>query len=106
MKDSFIEPLALPDMQAEILDPAGLERFFAAVAFETSVRGVLLRGESLERRASDTVTLRAARDAFLQGQATGLQIHYVHDSVEWWDTLMHTEGGIRRVRVRKAGNAP
>jgi hypothetical protein len=98
-------------MQPEVLNPAGLREVFMALAFETTVRGVLLRGEKVEQRPSEETTLRAARDALERGEADGAQIHYIHDSVdasgrpvreEWWDTVMRTEAGFRRVRIRKA----
>ena len=111
MKDSFDgrsggaprAPLELPEMQSDVLDLAGLREVFMALAFETTVRGVLLRGEKVEQRPSEETTLRAARDALERGEADGAQIHYLHDSVEWWDTVMRTEAGFRRVRVRNRG---
>jgi hypothetical protein len=113
VKDSFDpaglpspSPLALAEMQPELLDIAGLREVFMALAMETTVRGILLRGEKgpIEKRAaSEQTTLRAARDALERGDADGAQIHYVHEAVEWWDTVMRTEAGFRRVRVRKGG---
>jgi hypothetical protein len=115
MKDSFSpgspqsSPLTLAEMQPEVLDGAGLREVFLALAMETTVRGILLRGEKrpMENRgASEATTLRAARDALERGDAEGAQIHYVHDAVEWWDTVMRTEAGFRRVRIRKGPGAP
>lgn len=116
MKDSFdrtglslSSPLTLPEMQPEVLDGAGLREVFMVLAMETTVRGILLRGEKRpmdKRGASEETTLRVARDALERGDADGAQIHYVHDAVEWWDTVMRTEAGFRRVRIRKGPGGP
>jgi hypothetical protein len=106
-------PLALAERQPEVLDAAGLREVFMVLAMETTVRGVLLRGErwdelretNAERGVSAETTLRAARDALERGDADGAQIHYVHDAVEWWDTVMRTEAGFRRVRIRSGPSA-
>lgn len=107
MKDSFSggdsagrSPMDLPEMQPEVLDAAGLKQVFMVLAFETKVRGILLRGDGAGA-SSDETTLRDARDALERGEASGVQVHYVHDGVEWWDTVMRTEAGYRRVRIRK-----
>jgi len=42
--------------------------------------------------------LNAAHNALFEG-AAGVQLRYVHDGVEWWDTLMRTERGARLVRM-------
>jgi len=96
-------PLELSDMTPVMVDSVTLERFFEELAFETSVRGVVLRGENLPRRKEEGWTLREARDRFRTGKATGVQIHYVHRGVDWWDTLMWTDAGVRRVRIKKVG---
>src|SRR5260221_14444936 len=93
--------LDLPEMKAALLDRAALERVFLDLAFETSVLGILIRGGTTERAQAPSPSLGTAREVLLAGEATGLQIHYIHRGVEWWGTLMHTEQGVRMVRVRK-----
>ena len=106
MSSSDPGALEVPEFVPQVLDEAALERFLAAVAFETTVRAIVLRGESFDRKSGLVQTLRAARDALRKGDATGMQIHYVHESgEEWFETLMRTEAGVRRVRVRQRGES-
>lgn len=88
------------------LDGIAVESLFNELAFETTVLGILLRApdsEVGERGGFSPPSLRVARDAILSGRASGVQVRYVHDGVEWWDTLMRTpgDGGFRVVRVKK-----
>jgi hypothetical protein len=95
--------LEIPELEVVILDRAGLERVFVELAFETTVLGVLVKGGTTERARAESPSLGTAREVMLAGEATGLQIHYVHLGVEWWATLMRAAGSIRLVRVRRQG---
>jgi hypothetical protein len=86
-------------MKAEVLTGDAVERFFEDLAFETSVLGILIQEPAVQSEGPPT--LREARRMFLDKGAKGLQVRYVHRGVEWWDTLMHTQAGVRIVRVRK-----
>jgi len=96
--------LELAEMVPAELDPAAVERLFEDLAFETTVLGVALRFGDAEPGASDQPkepNLRRARAAILSGEATGAQLRYVHQGVEWWDTVMRTGASFRVVRVKK-----
>jgi hypothetical protein len=95
--------LEIPELEVVTLDRAGVERVFVELAFETTVLGVLVKGGTSERARAEAPSLGAARELMLAGEATGLQIHYVHLGVEWWATLMRATGTIRFVRVRRPG---
>jgi hypothetical protein len=100
--------LDLPEMVPAALDGLAVESLFTELAFETTVLGILLRApdsEISERGGASAPNLRVAKDAILSGRASGVQLRYVHDGIEWWDTLMRTPGdkGFRVVRVKKPG---
>ena len=100
--------LDLPEMVPAILEVSEIESLFTDLAFETTVVGILLRALDSEPDGKGGVApnLRVARDALLSGRASGVQVRYVHGGVEWWDTLMRTDAGIRVVRVRKVPEIP
>ena len=95
--------LEIPELEVVTLDRAGVERVFVELAFETTVLGVLVKGGTSERARAESPSLGTAREVMLAGEATGLQIHYVHLGVEWWATLMRAAGSTRLVRVRRQG---
>jgi hypothetical protein len=100
--------LELSEMVPAVLGRSEVESLFTDLAFETTVVGILLRAPDSEPAGTGGAApnLRVARDALLSGQATGVQIRYLHEGVEWWDTLMRTDAGFRVVRVRKAPEIP
>jgi hypothetical protein len=96
--------LELDEMVAAELDSAAVERLFEDLAFETTVLGVALRfgdGDPSAKERPSEPNLRQARTAILSGEATGAQLRYVHQGVEWWDTVMRTGSSFRVVRVKK-----
>ena len=106
MNDTSTPPrssLEIPELEVVTLDRAGVERVFVELAFETTVLGVLVKGGTSERARAQSPSLGTARELMLAGEATGLQIHYVHLGVEWWATVMRAAGIIRFVRVRRPG---
>ncbi len=95
--------LEVPELRVVMLDRGAVERAFAELAFETSVLGVLIKGPRTERAATREPSLGTAREVFLGGEASAVQIHYVHRGEEWWATLMTVQGSVRFVRVRRHG---
>ena len=96
--------LELAEMVSAELDFAAVERLFEDLAFETTVLGVALRFGDADPSPKDRPSepnLRQARTAILSGEATGAQLRYVHEGVEWWDTVMRTGPSFRVVRVKK-----
>jgi hypothetical protein len=104
--ESKARVLNLPEMVPAALDGTAVESLFDELAFETTVLEIRLRAPDSAAREGDPRTapnLRVARDAILSGRASGVQLRYVHEGIEWWDTLMRTsrEGDFRVVRVKK-----
>ncbi len=50
------------------------------------------------------IDLDRARSALRAGSA--VQLRYVHEGVEWWDTLLPMGDGVRIVRVDQSAVAP
>jgi len=90
-----------PPLVPLLLDAAGVDRMFQDLAFETTIIALVLKGGEHDRGSLPPANLRAARDELLSGRAEALQVHYVHNGVEWWDTIARTDAGVRVVRVRK-----
>jgi hypothetical protein len=102
LPESFLE---VPELDVLVLDAPAVQRVFQELAFETTVLGVLVKGATSDRAKAPAPSLGTAREILLGGEATGLQIHYVHGGAEWWTTLMRTAVGVRFVRVRKSASS-
>ncbi len=90
----------LPEINDAILDQETVEQLFVDIAALGQILGVSARGHGPQTRASDkNITLELARELFFNRDVNGLQIRYIHDGQEWWDTLMHTPAGTRLVRI-------
>jgi hypothetical protein len=81
-----------------VLSKASVEAFFGDLGLDTTVIEMRVKGGAAE---GVVPTLRAARDAFLRGGASAVQIHYAYKGEDRWDTLMHTRDGIRMARVAR-----
>lgn len=98
------EPDALPDLQQSILDREALEQLVVDIKSLTEVIEVIPKGKVdgyvAEPGTTGGLDLDLARDLLLAGQIHGLQIRYIHDGAQWWDTLLRVPEGIKIVRIR------
>lgn len=89
-------------LQEVLLDEATVGQLFFDVRHAAEFVAVVGKGPR-ERRASELSTthdaLDAAQAAFLRRELAGVQLRYRFAGEEWWDTLTHTAGGIRLVRI-------
>lgn len=65
----------------------------------TRLLAVLIRQPGAQRANPDTHTLDQAVHCFRQ-QHVGIQVRYLHEGREWWDTLKPTSGGAQLVRIQ------
>jgi hypothetical protein len=102
MNASTTDPqtLTLPELQQAALDPATLEQLFSDIARCTDVIEVLPKFAAHGRVGDAGLSLEDGRQLLLGGQLRALQIRYVYDGSQWWDTLMSREGQIRLVRIQ------
>jgi hypothetical protein len=91
----------LPALHQSLLDDATLAALFRDLDACTRIVGVLAkraaRGQSDER----PLCFDEARDAFLAGGLRSIQVRYLYNGEEWWDTLLRTPQGVRIVRIRQ-----
>ena len=89
----------LRDFHEAFLDGATLKHLFDDLEGAAEVLAVLAKGGGKDRAHGGALTLEEGRDLFFSQSVRGLQIRYRYQDVEWWDTLMHTPGGVRLVRI-------
>lgn len=94
-------PQALPELNMAVLDDAQVGQLFqdleACAQIFQIVPKYAARGQVAE---SANLTLAEARDLLASHALRALQIRYLHDDAEWWDTLMLVGGQVRLVRIR------
>jgi hypothetical protein len=97
------EPPELPPLETGVVDAETLRRLFFDLASSATVLSVQLKGASDAHATSAPRDLAGARDALLAGTVAGIQIRYVHEGTEWWDTVLRSgdaDGTFRVVRFR------
>lgn len=100
--DSMEGGIRFPEMNDAMLSRDEVDALFEDIGSLCRVHGILLKQSGREFVAADDRprTLDGAREALSEGRIRGVQIRYVYDGSEWWDTLMVMPGGIRLVRAR------
>lgn len=100
------EGAPLPPMQIAVLDTATLDQLFFDLAAAAELIEVIVKGGGELHAKAGPPVLDEAREAFVSRAILGLQLRYRHAGKEWWDTLMHTEEGIRLVRIEHTTAGP
>ncbi len=94
----------VPAVQDAMLDSATLARLFADLAQSADVRAILYKS-SPEAADAQLVPrdLADAHEALVQRSVLGVQIRYLFQGRQWWDTLLLTKDGVRLVRIEPPG---
>ena len=99
---------APPPVQQADLDPETLFRLFRDIGSVTRLVEVVYKTGPQQHApapvaATDAVEqLRQAKALLLARKVAGVQLRYVYQGVEWWDTLMPgPHGGVRLVRMQQ-----
>jgi hypothetical protein len=96
------ESFRLPELTQAVLDQTTLDRLFDDIAGCTRLLDVTVKLSANRMVPQERVTLEEAR-ALLDARAVrGVQLRYLYDGGEWWDTLIATPDGVRVVRIRQA----
>lgn len=107
MSDSDDEPIRLGDDERlrdyheAFIDPGTLQQLFVDLAGCAQVLAVLAKGGGTDRAHGGTMSLQEGKEMFMSKRVRGLQIRYRYEGAEWWDTLMHTPGGVKIVRIEQ-----
>jgi hypothetical protein len=99
-------PPELPPLHESTLAGDDLDALFRDLGALTRVIGILPKygpRDHVDPHPAP-LTLDAARDGLLRGDFRGLQIRYLYDDAEWWDTLLPApgSGAFRIVRIQHA----
>lgn len=97
-------PIDFPELQQGVLDEETVERYFEDLS-AAEVFDVLVKGAPEKYASEGQFTLETGRALFEQRAVRGLQIRYRWEGAEWWDTLLHTRGAVRLIRVRQEWDA-
>ncbi len=91
----------LREFHEAFIDPETLNQLFRDLEGASEVLAVMAKGGGRDRAHGGALTLEEGRELFLSKQVKGLQIRYRYEGAEWWDTLMHTPGGVRIIRIEQ-----
>jgi hypothetical protein len=88
-----------PDMHQGTIDGATLAQYFRDLE-HAQIFDVLIKGAPEKYAEEGPFSLEEGRALFSAGTVRGLQIRYLWNGAEWWDTLMRGAQGVRIVRVQ------
>lgn len=91
--------MQLPDLHQTILDCAGVDALFHDIDSCTEVIEVIPRYADRRYASEQTLSLNEGRQRLRDGTLQGVQIRYMYEGSQWWDTLMRTPQGVRVVRI-------
>jgi hypothetical protein len=102
MEDRAPEYVDTPPLHEAVLTESLLLELFDDIAACTDIREVLVkRGPKAKVCDNEVLSLTDARDALLSGSVPAVQLRYVYEGSDWWDTIMAVPGkGYRLVRVQ------
>ena len=91
----------LPELQDTLLDEDTVDRLLEDIRTRTSIIAVVPKGDLGTHSTCEKIPHDSVLDAFIGKSVHAMQIRYLYDDEEWWDTLMHTPGGVRLVRINQ-----
>ncbi|MFP4600232.1 MAG: hypothetical protein ACLFVJ_18400 [Persicimonas sp.] len=89
----------LPDLNHGFIDEATLEQYFADLE-HAEVFGVVVKGAPERYAGDENLEFSTGKKLFEDRQVLGLQIRYLWEDKEWWDTLLRTPEGTKLVRIQ------
>ncbi len=89
---------SLPDLLETTWDADEVASYFAELEARAAVSAVIVKGAAEVQSKVTALDLTAAKAAL--GSSFGVQIRYVLDGEELWDTLMPGPAGVRVVRIQ------
>jgi len=89
----------LPEVFAGDLDGPLFEDYFADLEELADIHAVMLKDGPEDRAEAAHVSLDQARMLLVVGSVRGVQIRYLHEGIEWIDTLVRQPQSVRLVRM-------
>jgi hypothetical protein len=92
----------LPALLNDVIDDATLAALFTDIQACTELLEVMVKSRSMQMTPPHgTWSLDEARELLEQRQVAGIQLRYLYQGSEWWDTILCQPAGWRVVRIRQ-----
>ncbi len=103
LPDSETPDQPLPELlQAELNDET-LSQLFTDIEACTEVLDVSVKrsvSQMIDQEETSEITLKQAQQWLREKVIRGAQIRYIHEKVEWWDTLIVVPNGVKLTRIQ------
>jgi hypothetical protein len=94
----------LPQLHETVLDDVTVDQLFTDIAELTQVIEVIPKVTGRGYVSEQSISLNQAREMLRGRECRAIQLRYVHEGAQWWDTLMPNSEGTRIVRIRHDPN--
>lgn len=94
----------LPQLHEHVLDDTTVDQLFVDIAELTRVIEVIPKTNDRGYVSDQSIPLDQARQMLRSRDCRAIQIRYVHEGAQWWDTLMPQPEGTRIVRIKHDPN--
>lgn len=98
-------PPHLPELQQSILDDQTLQQVFTDIDACTKVLQVIPKQTTTGYIEPRNIPLDHGYNLITQRKLRALQIRYLYDNAEWWDTVISLPQGFKIVRIKHDTNA-
>lgn len=98
-----VEPtseMKLPELNQAILDPQTLANLFRDIQSLTKVLEVIPKYAANAYVGQTSISLEEGHRLLRNRKVRAIQIRYIYEDAQWWDTLVDTPAGVRVVRIR------
>jgi len=90
----------LPELHQTVMTTETISALFADLEACTEVLGVMPKAGPGYVTPKD-IGLKEGQALLTQGSLRGLQIRYLYQNEEWWDTLINRDGQISITRIQQ-----
>jgi len=90
----------LPELNRATLDWSTVEQLFHDIAELTQVLEVIAKTNARTNANDKPLEMVQGLELLKTRQAMGVQLRYLHEGVQWWDTLMWRDDEVHLVRIR------
>ncbi len=94
------EGIKLAELQSGELDDDTLDQLFMDIQRHCKVLGIMVKGGAESYAEGAQPSLTSALKLLREKQIRGVQIRYVFEDVEWWDTLLNGGALVRLLRTK------